>query len=177
MTGQLGETMDFDQMYNARLILNQRTINSRLSQSRQQNNKSTEQDSSNFNLNDTSVDKDLETALDMTMSEESSFAMTTGKIPLRQGMLFWIATHRGCYFWLRTAFQLTAFSLLIVTLVMLNQHKSDYWKVTVYLLVALHATDFVSFSLDLISFARRNIQLLRYKIGLDILSFGLSLIM
>ena len=102
---------------------------------------------------------------------------TTGKVPLRQGMLFWIATHKGCYFWVRSAFQLVAFSLLIVTLVMLNEFNSPFWYVTVNLLVAIHSIDFVSFSLDLISFTRRNIQLLRYKFGLDCLSFGLSLCM
>merc|ERR1719469_1234074 len=55
--------------------------------------------------------------IDTAASIES---VTTGKVPLRLGMLFWIATHKGCYFWVRSAFQLTAFSLLIVTLVMLS---------------------------------------------------------
>ena len=110
-------------------------------------------------------------------AEESQFLVTTGKVPLRQGMLFWIATHKGCYFWVRSAFQLVAFSLLIVTLVVLGEYRSPFWRITVYLLVAIHSIDFISFSLDLISFAKRNIRLLRYKIALDVLSFGLSLCM
>ena len=186
MTGQLGETMDFDQMYNARLVLNKKTLNTRLALSRQQHMSSVAAAAGNTptdngintsmqELHDTSAEKDLENALDLSI--DSSFAVTTGKIPLRQGLLFWLATHRGCYFLVRTVFQLLAFSLLIVTLVMLTEFQSAYWRVTVYLLVAMHATDLLSFSLDLISFARRSVQLLRYKIGLDILSFGLSLVM
>ena len=92
-------------------------------------------------------------------------------------MLFWIATHKGCYFWVRSAFQLVAFSLLIVTLVMLGEYRSPFWRFTVYLLVAIHSIDFISFSLDLISFTNRNVRLMRYKIALDVLSFGLSLCM
>ena len=54
-------------------------------------------------------------------SDSSTFMVTTGKVPLRLGMLFWIATHRGCYFWVRSMFQIVAYSFLIVTLVMLNE--------------------------------------------------------
>ena len=46
-----------------------------------------------------------------------------------------------------------------------------------YLLVAMHSVDIISFSLDLISFSSRNLRLLRYKVALDVLSFTLSLIM
>ena len=102
-------------------------------------------------------------------------SVTTGKVPLRPGMLFWIATHKGCYFWVRSAFQLVAFSLLIVTLVILNDFLSEYWHTTVYLLVAIHSIDVVSFTLDLISFTTRNIKLLYYKIALDVISFCLAL--
>jgi len=45
----------------------------------------------------------------------------------------------------------------------------------VSLLVAIHAIDFVSFSLDLISFTTRNIHVLWYKIALDVISFSLAL--
>ena len=110
-------------------------------------------------------------------AEESQFLLTTGKVPLRQGMNFWIATHKGCYFWVRSAFQLVAFSLLIVTLVVLGEYHSPFWRFTVYILVAIHSIDFISFSLDLISFAKRNIRLLRYKWVLDVISFCLSLCM
>ena len=58
---------------------------------------------------------------------------------------------------------------------MLQQFNSPYWRVTVYLLVAMHLIDLVSFSLDLISFARHNLKLLKYKVGLDILSFANSI--
>ena len=92
-------------------------------------------------------------------------------------MLFWIVTHKGCYFWVRSVFQIVAFSFLTVTLVMLEEFQTPYWKLIVYLLVAIHSIDFISFSLDLISFARRNVRLLRYKVVLDVLSFGLSLVM
>ena len=91
--------------------------------------------------------------------------------------MYWIATHKGCYFWIRSIFQIVAFSLLIVTLVMLNEFRSPYWHLTVCLLVAIHSIDFVSFSLDLISFAKRNVHIMRYKIALDVISFGLSLFM
>lgn len=46
-----------------------------------------------------------------------------------------------------------------------------------YLLLAIHSIDIISFSLDLISFANRNIRLMRCKVALDITSFGLSLCM
>ena len=91
--------------------------------------------------------------------------------------MYWIATHKGCYFWVRSIFQIVAFSLLIVTLVMLNEFQSPYWHVTVCLLVAIHSIDFVSFTLDLIGFAKRNVHIMRYKIALDVFSFGMSLCM
>ena len=90
-------------------------------------------------------------------------------------MLFWISTHKSCYFWVRSAFQLVAFSLLIVTLVMTTKYYCPYWWLTINLLVAIHSVDLLSNSLDLISLAQRNITLLRYKFALDILSFCLSI--
>ena len=90
-------------------------------------------------------------------------------------MLYWITTHKGCYFWVRSAFQIAAFSLLIVTLVMLSQFESPYWHNTVIILVAIHSIDVVSFSLDLVSFVTRNLNLMYYKFGLDIVSFSLAL--
>ena len=115
--------------------------------------------------------------MDSDSDQSSQFLATTGKVPLRQGMLFWTSTHKGCYFWVRSCFQLVAFSLLIVTLVMLTEFQCPYWRLTVYLLVAIHSIDFVSFSLDLISFHTRNVRLLRYKLALDVLSFGFALVM
>ena len=104
-------------------------------------------------------------------------SVTTGKVPLRPGLLFWTATHKGCYFWVRSAFQIFAFSLFIVTLVMLYELKSAYWQSTIYLLVLIHSIDMFSFSLDLVSFTCRNVNMLWYKIALDVLSFSLSLFM
>ena len=105
--------MDFDQMYNARIVVNKRTFSSRLDLSRAQNATVPHNSS-----NETGTDEEMVKAMiDTAASIES---VTTGKVPLRLGMLFWIATHKGCYFWVRSAFQLTAFSLLIVTLVMLS---------------------------------------------------------
>ena len=158
--------MDFDHMYNARIVLDKRTFSSRLDLLRTQNtalNNSTE----------TTADEELVKAVMDTVGCVEN--LTTGRVPLRPGMLFWIATHRGCYFWIRSAFQLTAFSLLIVTLIMLNEFRSPFWYWTVSTLVAIHSIDMVSFSLDLISFTTRNVKLLYYKFGLDVISFSLAL--
>ena len=84
--------------------------------------------------------------------------------------------NRGVYFWMKTAFQMIAFSFFFVTLIMLTQFECDYWRITLYLLIFKHIVDFTAYNIDLISFARRNLNHMRYKFGLDIVSLIVSVI-
>ena len=91
--------MDFDQMYNARVV-DKRRFTSRLDISRTQSF----QADANSLLNSTADAPDEEMDKAVRETAECVESVTPGKVPLRPGMLFWIATHKGCYFWVRSAF-------------------------------------------------------------------------
>ena len=80
--------------------------------------------------------------------------------------------HRGKYFWVRAIFQIIAFSFLSVTILMLINfgQEVEFWHRVLAMLAARHCLDFVTYTLDLVAFSRRNLDLLKWKIPLDIIS-------
>ena len=84
--------------------------------------------------------------------------------------------NRGVYFWMKALFQMIAFSFFIVTLIMMTNFECDYWRITLYLLVFKHVIDFAAYNIDLISFSTRNLDYMRYKFGLDIVSILVSVV-
>ena len=93
-----------------------------------------------------------------------------------KGVLIWMMFNRGCYFWMKALFQMIAFSFLIITVIMLIQFESDYWKITLYVLILKHIIDFSAYNIDLISFSRRNLDCMKYKVSLDVISIAASVI-
>ena len=67
-----------------------------------------------------------------------------------------------------------AFSFLVVTVIMLTNFRSDYWRTTLYLLIFKHVADFMAYTIDLTSFSRRNLNCMKCKFILDAISIILS---
>ena len=98
------------------------------------------------------------------------------KASFQKGVLIWMMMNRGVYFWMKALFQLIAFSFFIVTLIMLTNFESDYWLITLYLLIFKHVVDFAAYNIDLVSFSARNLNYMQYKFGLDIVSLLVSVV-
>ena len=68
-----------------------------------------------------------------------------------------------------------AFSFLTVTLLMLINFELDYWVSSLAMLATKHCFDMAANIIDLVAFSRRNIQIMRYRVPLDVLSIALTI--
>mmetsp|Transcript_810 Transcript_810/g.1221 ORF Transcript_810/g.1221 Transcript_810/m.1221 type:complete len:169 (+) Transcript_810:166-672(+) len=88
-------------------------------------------------------------------------------------MLIWMLLHRGVYFWVRAIFQMLAFSFLIVTLLMLINFGDGYWHSTLSVLVVKHCLNMIAYTIELMAFSMRKLDLIKYKLMLDVISIAL----
>ena len=113
------------------------------------------------------------------MLASDSEISTDEKITFSKGMMMWMLLHKREFFWMRAIFQIIAFSFLIVTLLMLINFDTDetkYWHGSLVMLVGMHCINMVAFSLDLLALSTSKIEILRYKLALDLISTILIII-